>query len=309
MRRVAVLFGITVSCVTAVAASGVAAGTGNAGSAGNGMITFMRAGTVGAHDIWVVRPDGSGLRRLTRSPQGRDDYNPVWSPDGSTVLFERRKVDSSAPGGDEAIYSVGADASDFRQVTHCQGDCWSDSEPAWAPDASRIAFGRATGPRSAPGPSRVSIAVAQADGSDVRLISSPPRGYEDHYPTWSRDGHTIVFQRTVSDVRARPAARAWSRWTSPPGRSATSTYSRPGPRAQETPSSHRTAAGSCSATGACSTTSAAHPRPATRSSPRSIPMGEACTCCRYRASTPARGHPTAGRSLCAAARRRTSSPP
>ena len=246
MRRVAVLFGIAASCVTAVAA-----GTGNAGSARNGMIAFMRAGTVGAHDIWVVRPDGSGLRRLTRSPQGRDDYNPAWSPDGSTVLFERRKVDSSAPGGDEAIYAVGADASDFHQVTHCPGDCWSDSEPAWAPDASRIAFGRATGPRSAPGPSRVSIAVAQADGSDVRLISRPPRGYEDHDPTWSRDGHTIVFQRNVSDVRST-TQRSRLVAVDVATRAQRDVYVFPTwAQGQGTPSSHRTAAGSCSATGAC----------------------------------------------------------
>ena len=34
----------------------------------NGLIAFMRPGTVGEYDIWVVRPDGTGLRRLTESP-------------------------------------------------------------------------------------------------------------------------------------------------------------------------------------------------------------------------------------------------
>jgi len=34
----------------------------------NGLIAFMRPGTVGEHDIWVVRPDGTGLRRVTESP-------------------------------------------------------------------------------------------------------------------------------------------------------------------------------------------------------------------------------------------------
>jgi hypothetical protein len=29
----------------------------------------MRPGAVGEYDIWVVRPDGTGLRRLTESPR------------------------------------------------------------------------------------------------------------------------------------------------------------------------------------------------------------------------------------------------
>src|SRR5262249_18572007 len=56
-------------------------------------------------------------------------------------------------------------------------------------------FGRATGPRSAPGPSLVTIYVADADGSHVTQLTRPPRGYEDHLPTWSPDGRTIAFQR------------------------------------------------------------------------------------------------------------------
>ncbi len=170
----------------------------------NGLIAFMRPGELGAFDVWVVRPDGSGLRRVTTSPRGRDDHNPVWSPDGSTILFERRKLDSSVPGSDEALYAVDATSRRFRQVTHCHGDCWSDSEPAWTSDGSRIAFGRATGPRSASGPSKVAIAIAHADGTHIRQVSRPPHGYEDHYPTWSPDGRTIVFQRDTSTAVPGP---------------------------------------------------------------------------------------------------------
>jgi len=65
----------------------------------NGLIAFMRPGTVGEYDIWVVRPDGTGLRRLTESPANRSDHYPAWSPDSSTLLFERRKLDPAAAGG------------------------------------------------------------------------------------------------------------------------------------------------------------------------------------------------------------------
>ena len=167
-------------------------------TADNGPIAFMRPGQVGEYDIWVVRPDGRELRRLTRAPKGRSDYNPVWSPDASRVLFERRKVDENAAGGDEALYVVGAGGGGVRQVTHCRGDCWSDGEGAWSADGSQLAFGRASGPHDQDGPALVAVYVATADGSDVRQLSAPPSGHEDHYPTWSPDGRTIVFERDLS---------------------------------------------------------------------------------------------------------------
>jgi Tol biopolymer transport system component len=91
------------------------------------------------------------------------------------------------------------------QVTHCAGDCWSDNEGAWSPDATRVAFGRATGDRSAPGPGLVAIYTATARGADVHQLSKPPDGFEDHYPSWSLDGTTIVFERDKSGDRAGPS--------------------------------------------------------------------------------------------------------
>lgn len=164
----------------------------------NGLIVFMRPGTIGEYDLWAVRPDGTGLRRLTESSANRSDYNPSWSPDGSVVLFERRKLDESKPGSDEALYEVDAHGRGFRQITHCRGRCWGDGEADWSANGSRIVFGRASGPRSAPGPSLLAIYVVNADGSHVRRISTPPHGYEDHYPTFSPDGRTVVFQRDTS---------------------------------------------------------------------------------------------------------------
>jgi Tol biopolymer transport system component len=163
-------------------------------------IVFMRPGVIGEYDLWVVRPDGSGLRRLTASPRARSDYNPDWSPDGSTVLFERRVLDGV---GDE-LYLVGADGSGLRSITTCVQECWSDSEARWSADGRQIAFGRATGPHDRNSPSLIAIYLMNADGTGLRQLSHPPQGYEDHYPTWSPDGHTIVFQR---DTNANPPGR------------------------------------------------------------------------------------------------------
>jgi Tol biopolymer transport system component len=170
-----------------------AAGTTTAGRSA-GRIVFMRPGTVGEYDLWTVRGNGTQLRRLTRAPRDRSDYNPDWSPDGSTVVFERRVL--TAPG--DELYLVRADGSGLHPITSCTGDCWSDNEARWSPDGRLIAFGEASGPRTDSGPAKVAIDLVNADGSGQRQLSNPPHGFEDHYPTWSAEGKTIVFQRDTS---------------------------------------------------------------------------------------------------------------
>ena len=43
-----------------------------------------------------------------------------------------------------------------------------------------------------------------ADGSNMRQLSHPPKGLEDHYPTWAPDGKTIVVQRDTTAATAGP---------------------------------------------------------------------------------------------------------
>ena len=41
--------------------------------------------------------------------------------------------------------------------------------------------------------------VMNPDGSEVRRVTHPPRGWRDNVPAWSPDGETIVFERFKAD--------------------------------------------------------------------------------------------------------------
>jgi Tol biopolymer transport system component len=73
-------------------------------------------------DIYVTRPDGSDVHRLTDSP-GLDE-GPVWSPDGTEIAF------SSARDGQQEIYVMNADGSEQRRLTSSAS---RDESPDWQP--------------------------------------------------------------------------------------------------------------------------------------------------------------------------------
>ena len=64
-----------------------------------------------------------------------------------------------------------------------------DRAPQWSPDGKRLAFWTPAAPE--PG-----IHVADADGSDRRRLTPPPRGDSppDQHPVWSPDGELIAFE-------------------------------------------------------------------------------------------------------------------
>jgi Tol biopolymer transport system component len=69
-------------------------------------IAFARGG-----DLYSVRPDGSGQRRLTSGPEL--DSAPIVSADGRSVVFERR----AGAGAAADLYRVGAKGGGVRALT------------------------------------------------------------------------------------------------------------------------------------------------------------------------------------------------
>jgi TolB protein len=98
---------------------------------------------------------------------------------------------ASTRDGVSHIYVANADGSGVTRLT---GDAQHDREPAWAPDASKIAFTRGGGPETR------GIYVMNADGTGLTRLTDGSNN--DFDPTWSPDGTRIFFVRSAVELRS-----------------------------------------------------------------------------------------------------------
>ena len=151
MRRGAILFALGLMVAAAAATTSFATAPGK-----NGKIAFRRYldrnQTHGA--IFIINPDGSGLRQLTETPTGVVDDQPDWSSDGAQLVFasNRDKVGRSKTFIYSAIFTVASDGSGLTRLSpECSSPapegkgCPYDDLPSFTPDGGQVVFGRAPG--------------------------------------------------------------------------------------------------------------------------------------------------------------------
>ncbi|MHC4402125.1 MAG: LpqB family beta-propeller domain-containing protein [Planctomycetota bacterium] len=83
----------------------------------------------GRTDLWLVRADGTGPRRLTSHPAG--DHSPRWTPDGKAVLF------ISGRSGSSQVWRIPIDGGEAGQVTSLPLDV---ANLILSPDGRHMAF-------------------------------------------------------------------------------------------------------------------------------------------------------------------------
>ncbi|MDP9067947.1 MAG: hypothetical protein M3N53_06340 [Actinomycetota bacterium] len=97
----------------------------------DGRIVFSRARRNGTYDLMSIRPDGSGLRRLTDT--GADEYGADISPDGERIVFVRRAWE----GTTERIMVMNSDGTEETTLLTSE---FGFSSPRWSADGDEIVF-------------------------------------------------------------------------------------------------------------------------------------------------------------------------
>lgn len=168
-----------------------------------------------------------GQNSTTNNPvlkQPVDYFNPKWSPDGKSIVFE------SNMDGKTSIYIMSKDGSNLKKITDTLNDY---GQPAWSPDGKSLVYYGSKFPmqlfvydlqktsqrqlltantdayepswsvnnqvafdsraiRTTPN----DLSVINADGNGYKKITDGT--YDCAAPQWSPDGKKILFERSVA---------------------------------------------------------------------------------------------------------------
>lgn len=149
----------------------------------------MRKDASGHWQIWTSSDRLTRARQITRGQA--DSGWPVWSPNGRLIAFDSSRTDPH-PGDSTTIndvFAMNADGTGMKRLTDAKGN---SADAAWSPDGSLLAFDSDRGDY----PAKQGIYVMRSDGSDVRRITTLPKGMQnDLAPRFSPNGKTLVFTR------------------------------------------------------------------------------------------------------------------
>jgi dipeptidyl aminopeptidase/acylaminoacyl peptidase len=142
-------------------------------------------------DLWIMNADGTGARLLIPASAlagSQQDLSAVrWSPDGKMIAFN-----CAAPANVDVSHLcvTNADGTNIRQLTD-ESDAWFQTDFAWSPDSTRIAFNRwYTDPATGTTTVRP-IGVASITGGTV-IETGPTPASDGALFSWSPDGTTLL---------------------------------------------------------------------------------------------------------------------
>jgi len=143
-------------------------------------------------EIWKVRSDGTGLRRLTA---GFDDRQPEWSPRKDKIAFQRQV---SPDNWD--IFTIDINGNNLFNVTN--NPRAGNTDCSWSPSGNYIVYSA--------GGTDINVAnlfiIAASGGTPLRLTNSCGL---DGAPGWSPDGSRIAFESAPFDADLKGSTAIW----------------------------------------------------------------------------------------------------
>jgi TolB protein len=149
-----------------------------------------------AAEIYLMKPDGTSLRRLTDNQSG--DGFAALSPDGKRIVFDsNRNRAAGEPLNTSDLFVMNADGSEQTFLTR-------GSSATWSPDCKQIAFhasasGTGTPIRTDPGSATSDSDIFVVNVDDLLAGTAAPVNITnsehliDDDPDWSPDGQNIVY--------------------------------------------------------------------------------------------------------------------
>lgn len=184
---------------TATKIPGTTSGDNQAVWSPDGSRIAFKSASPSNYEISVMNADGSGRRQLTNTPVPEEE--PTWSPDGSRIAFAGKDPNDST-ATDLEIWTINADGSGLTQLTNTANGV-HDTQPAWSPDGSQIAF-RSVGRTDDTNSNIYVMDTNPATDDAINLTQNdfttdPVYQWNDEDPSWSPDGTQITYS-TVQDV-------------------------------------------------------------------------------------------------------------
>jgi Tol biopolymer transport system component len=139
--------------------------------------------------LYIAAADGSDEHPLLAAPH--DDYDAVWAPDGTSIVF------TSDRNGSGDLFRVNADGTGLTQLT---SDASYEDQAQFSPDGTQLVFVSTRGSGYAH--------LWTLDLATKRAKALTPGSGGDFRPAWSPDGKWIAF----SSSRGITAPFSEGRW-------------------------------------------------------------------------------------------------